>query len=45
MKMFSLQGDAVGAYVGLAKCLSEMSDSDIDGIAQVAEVKYGVMTS
>lgn len=38
--MFFLQGDALGVYVGLAQCLSEMSDSDIDGIARVAEVKY-----
>ncbi|XP_075896591.1 focadhesin isoform X2 [Nelusetta ayraudi] len=32
-----IHGDALGVYVGLAQCLSEMSDSDIDGIARVAE--------
>ena len=27
-------------YVGITKCLSEMSDTEIDRIAQVTEVQY-----
>lgn len=27
-------------YVGIAKCLSEMSDTEIDRIAQVTQVQY-----
>lgn len=30
-------------YVGIAKCLSEMSDTEIDRIAQVTEVQYVVI--
>lgn len=40
-----LQGEELGVYVGLAKCLSAMSDSEIDRIAQVAEVKCCVIIS
>lgn len=29
-------------YVGIAKCLSEMSDAEIDRIARVTEVQYDV---
>lgn len=37
------QVDELGVYVGVAKCLSAMSDSEIDRIAQVAEVKHCVI--
>lgn len=30
-------------HVGIAKCLSEMSDTEIDRIAQVTEVQYVVI--
>ncbi len=29
-------------YVGIAKCLSEMSDTEIDRISRVTEVQYYV---
>ena len=32
-------------YVGIAKCLSEMSDSEIDRIARVTEVQYVTISS
>lgn len=33
------QVEDLGVYVGAAKCLSALSDSEIDRIARVAEVK------
>lgn len=33
-----LQDDEADLYVGVAKCLSEMSDTEIDRICQVTEV-------
>ncbi|GAA6230680.1 focadhesin [Lates japonicus] len=35
-----IQDDEVDLYVGVAKCLSEMSDTEIDRIARVTEVQY-----
>lgn len=41
---FSLfQDDEVDLYVGVTKCLSEMSDTEIDRIARVTEVHYDVI--
>lgn len=34
------QVEDLGVYVGAAECLSALSDSEIDRIARVAEVKY-----
>lgn len=45
MLFWFLQVDELDVYVGAAKCLSAMSDSDIDRIAQVVEVKYCVIIS
>lgn len=33
------QEDEVGLYVGLARCLSEMSDTEIERITRVTEVR------
>lgn len=41
----SFQDDEVDLYVGVTKCLSEMSDTEIDRIARVTEVHYDVIKS
>lgn len=39
--LFLFQDSEVDLYVGVARCLSEMSDTEIDRIVQVSEVSVG----